>query len=59
MNKNSKCTKNMRGISVRERVKKCQFNFVLKAEQVQAIHPVVTGNDDEKQQDLASLFATL
>ena len=29
-----------------------------KAEQVQAIHAVVTGND-VKQQDLASLFATL
>ena len=25
--------------------KKCQFNFVPKAEQVQAIHAVVTGND--------------
>ena len=25
--------------------KKCQFNFVSKAEQVQAIHAVVTGND--------------
>ena len=37
---------------------KCQFNFVPKAEQVQAIHAVVTGND-VKQQDLASLFATL
>ena len=39
--------------------KKCQFNFVPKAKQVQAIHPVVTGNDDVRQQDLASLFATL
>ena len=38
--------------------KKCQFHFVPKAEQVQAIHAVVTGND-VKQQDLASLFATL
>ena len=38
--------------------KKCQFNFVPKAEQVQAIHSVVTGND-VKQQDLASLFPTL
>ena len=38
--------------------KKCQFNFVPKAEQVQAIQAVVTGND-VKQQDLASLFATL
>ena len=37
--------------------KKCQFNFVPKAEQVQAIHAVVTGND-VKQQDLAGLFAT-
>ena len=27
-------------------VKKCQFNFVPKPEQNQAIHPVVTGNDD-------------
>ena len=27
-------------------VKKCQFNFVPKPEQIQAIHPVVTGNDD-------------
>ena len=25
--------------------KKCQFNFVPKAEQVQVIHAVVTGND--------------
>ena len=25
--------------------KKCQFNFVPKAEQVQAIHAVVAGND--------------
>ena len=38
--------------------KKYQFNFVPKAEQVQAIQAVVTGND-VKQQDLASLFATL
>ena len=38
--------------------KKCQFNFLPKAEQVQAIHAVVTGND-AKQQDFASLFATL
>ena len=38
--------------------KKCQFNFVPKAERVQAIHAVVTGND-VKEQDLASLFATL
>ena len=37
--------------------KKCQFNFVPKAEQVQAIHAVVAGND-VKQQDLAGLFAT-
>ena len=27
-------------------VKKCQFNFAPKPEQIQAIHPVVTGNDD-------------
>lgn len=38
--------------------KKWHFNFLPKAEQVQAIHAVVTGND-VKQQDLASLFATL
>ena len=37
--------------------KKCQFNFLPKAEQVQAIHAVVTVND-VKQQDLASLFTT-
>ena len=42
--------------------KKCQFNFVPRAEQVQAIHAVVTGNMMfllKQQQDLASLFATL
>lgn len=38
--------------------KKCQFNFLPMVEQVQDIHAVVTGND-VKQQDLASLFATL
>ena len=38
--------------------KKCQFNFLPKAEQVQASHAVFTGNV-VKQQDLASLFATL
>ena len=34
------------------------LTFWPKADQVQAIHAVVTGNDVE-QQDLASLFATL
>ena len=38
--------------------KKCQFNFLPKAEQVQAIEAFFTGND-VKQQELASLFATL
>ena len=38
--------------------KKCQVNFLPKAEQVQAIHTVVTDNN-VKQQDLASLFAML
>ena len=40
--------------------KKCHFTFVPKAEQLQAIHVVVTGNDGllNLQQDLASLFAT-
>ena len=40
--------------------KKCHFTFVPKAEQLQAINAVVTGNDGfvNVQQDLASLFAT-
>ena len=41
-------------------LKKCHFSFVPKAEQLQAIHAVVTGNDGfvKPEQDLSSVFAT-